>query len=115
LFLAIILKSNLIVVFSYKLSEISPIISHADYVKNNNDQSVVEICVTRVLSCIRETRTAERYCAALVDLLKTCLLWNLQPSGTTKEEPPHAKIAADIISSIFLVRQRFLINFFILY
>jgi len=104
LFLAIILKSNLIVVFSYKLSEISPIISHADYVKNNNDQSVVEICVTRVLSCIRETRTAERYCAALVDLLKTCLLWNLQPSGTTKEEPPHAKIAADIISSIFLVR-----------
>ncbi|XP_017071287.1 protein melted isoform X2 [Drosophila eugracilis] len=84
------------------LSEISPIISHADYVNNNNDQSVVEICVTRVLSCIRETRTAERYCAALVDLLKTCLLWNLQPSVTTKEEPPHAKIAADIISSIFL-------------
>ncbi|BFF96740.1 protein melted [Drosophila madeirensis] len=84
------------------LSEISPIISHADYVKNNNDQSVVEICVTRVLSCIRETRSAERYCAALVDLLKTCLLWNLQPSSATKEEPPHAKIAADIISSIFL-------------
>ncbi|KAH8323935.1 hypothetical protein KR067_012571 [Drosophila pandora] len=84
------------------LSEISPIISHVDYVKNNNDQSVVEICVTRVLSCIRETKTAERYCAALVDLLKTCLLWNLQPSASTKEEPPHAKIAADIISSIFL-------------
>lgn len=71
--------------------------------KNNNDQSVVEICVTRVLSCIRETRSAERYCAALVDLLKTCLLWNLQPVAATKEEPPHAKIAADIISSIFLV------------
>ncbi|KAH8270011.1 hypothetical protein KR018_002318 [Drosophila ironensis] len=84
------------------LSEIGPIISHVDYVKNNNDQSVVEICITRVLSCIRETRSAERYCAALVDLLKTCLLWNLQPSGSTKEEPPHAKIAADIISSIFL-------------
>ncbi|TDG52604.1 hypothetical protein AWZ03_000837 [Drosophila navojoa] len=84
------------------LCEINPIISHADYVKNNNDQSVVEICVTRVLSCIRETRSAERYCAALVDLLKTCLLWNLQPVAATKEEPPHAKIAADIISSIFL-------------
>ncbi|XP_049313359.1 protein melted isoform X1 [Bactrocera dorsalis] len=84
------------------LSDISPIISHPDYLKNNNDQSVVEICVTRVLSCIRETKTAERYCAALVDLLKTCLLWNLQPAGTTKEDPPHAKIAADIISSIFL-------------
>ncbi|XP_032591377.1 protein melted [Drosophila grimshawi] len=84
------------------LSEINPIISHADYVKNNNDQSVVEICVTRVLSCIRETRSAEHYCAALVDLLRTCLLWNLQPISATKEEPPHAKIAADIISSIFL-------------
>ncbi|XP_046867962.1 protein melted isoform X2 [Drosophila willistoni] len=84
------------------LSAIGPIISHADYVKNNNDQSVVEICITRVLSCIRETRSAERHCSALVDLLKTCLLWNLQPSNTTKEEPPHAKIAADIISSIFL-------------
>ncbi|XP_067644186.1 protein melted [Eurosta solidaginis] len=84
------------------LSDISPIISHPDYLKNNNDQSVVEICVTRVLSCIRETKTAERYCAALVDLLKTCLLWNLQPAGSAKEDPPHAKIAADIMSSIFL-------------
>ncbi|XP_059216163.1 protein melted isoform X2 [Stomoxys calcitrans] len=84
------------------LSDINAIISLADYLKNNNDQSVVEICVTRVLSCIRETKTAERYCGALIDLLKTCLLWNLQPSGSNKEDPPHAKIAADIISSIFL-------------
>ncbi|XP_037944224.1 protein melted isoform X2 [Teleopsis dalmanni] len=84
------------------LFDISPIISHPDYLKNNNDQSVVEICVTRVLSCIRETKTAERYCSALVDLLKTCLLWNLQPTASSKEDPPHAKIAADIISSIFL-------------
>ncbi|XP_061397050.1 protein melted [Musca vetustissima] len=84
------------------LSDINAIISLADYLKNNNDQSVVEICVTRVLSCIRETKTAERYCPALIDLLKTCLLWNLQPSGSNKEDPPHAKIAADIISSIFL-------------
>ncbi|XP_037810447.1 protein melted isoform X2 [Lucilia sericata] len=84
------------------LSDINAIISLADYLKNNNDQSVVEICVTRVLSCIRETKTAQRYCSALIDLLKTCLLWNLQPSGSSKDDPPHAKIAADIISSIFL-------------
>lgn len=89
-----------------QLSDINAIISLADYLKNNNDQSVVEICVTRVLSCIRETKTAERYCGALIDLLKTCLLWNLQPSGSNKEDPPHAKIAADIISSIFLVSIR---------
>ncbi|XP_055909392.1 protein melted isoform X1 [Eupeodes corollae] len=84
------------------LLEIGPIISQPDYLKNNNDQSVVEICVTRILSCIRETKTAERYCSVLVDLLKTCLLWPLQPHGPMKEDPPHAKIAADIISSIFL-------------
>lgn len=89
------------------MSEIGPIVSQPDYLKNNNDQSVVEICVTRILSCIRETKTAERYCSALVDLLKTCLLWNLQPQSTCKEDPPHAKIAADIISSIFLVSNIF--------
>ncbi|XP_053955862.1 protein melted isoform X3 [Anastrepha ludens] len=94
--------SDIVNDISEVLSDISPIISHLDYLKNNNDQSVVEICVTRVLSCIRETKTAERYCAALVDLLRTCLLWNLQPAGSGKEDPPHAKIAADIISSIFL-------------
>lgn len=90
----------------FKLSDINSIISLADYLKNNNDQSVVEICVTRVLSCIRETKTAERYCNSLIDVLKTCLLWNLQPTGSNKEDPPHCKIAADIISSIFLVSYR---------
>ncbi|KAL9904900.1 protein melted isoform X2 [Glossina fuscipes] len=84
------------------ITEINSIISQSDYLKNNNDQSVVEICITRVLSCIRETRTTERYCSGLIELLKTCLLQNLQPNTTTKEDPPHAKIAADIISSIFL-------------
>ncbi|XP_037044917.1 protein melted isoform X2 [Bradysia coprophila] len=83
------------------LTEIDSIISQPDYLKNNNDQSVVEICVTRVLSCIRETKTAERHCNALVSLLNTCLKHNLQPSSN-KEDPPHAKISADIISSLFL-------------
>lgn len=73
-----------------------------DYLKNTNDQSVVEICVTRVLSCIRETKTAERHCNALVALLSTCLKHSLKPKSN-KEDPPHAKISADIISSIFLV------------
>ncbi len=86
-----------------QLTEIDSIISQPDYLKNNNDQSVVEICVTRVLSCIRETKTAERHCNALVSLLNTCLKHNLQPSSS-KEDPPHAKISADIISSLFLVK-----------
>lgn len=103
-------KTSILITFflflSPQLSDINAIISPADYLKNNNDQSVVEICITRVLSCIRETKTAEKYCSALIDLLKTCLQWNLGPTGGTKEDPPHAKIAADIISSIFLVSSK---------
>lgn len=86
-----------------KLTEIDGIISQGDYQKNANDQSVVEICVTRVLSCIRETKTAERHCSALVTLLATCLQHSLRPVAATNIDPPHAKIAADIISSVFLV------------
>lgn len=86
----------------FQIDAIDSIISQSDYLKNTNDQSVVEICVTRVLSCIRETKTAEQYCASLVILLEKCLQYNLQPTVANKDSP-HAKIAADIISSIFLV------------
>lgn len=85
------------------LAEIDTIISQSDYQHNTNDQSVVEICVTRVLSCLRETKTAERHCSGLVALLSTCLQHNLKPTTAHKVDPPHAKISADIISSIFLV------------
>lgn len=51
--------------------------------------------------CIRETKTAERHCSGLVTLLESCLKHNLQPSSKN-EDKPHAKICADIISSIFL-------------
>ncbi|XP_059612970.1 protein melted [Phlebotomus argentipes] len=82
------------------LTQIELIISQADYLQNKNDQSVMEICVTRVTSCIRETKTVERHCPALVSLLDSCLKQNLQPQSG--EDPPHAKISADLISSIFL-------------
>lgn len=61
----------------------------------------MEICVTRVTSCVRETGTVEQHCDALVILLESCLHHNLQPS-VRDEDPPHAKISADIISCIFL-------------
>lgn len=35
------------------IKKISEIASLADYVNNDNDQSVVEICITRVTSAIR--------------------------------------------------------------
>lgn len=77
------------------------IISQPDYLQNKNDQSVMEICVTRITSCIRETKSVEKHCDALVRLLNSCSKHNLQTMGN--EEPPHAKISADLISSIFLV------------
>ncbi|XP_052872199.1 protein melted [Anopheles cruzii] len=83
------------------LQEISSIISQEDYLQNSNDQSVIEICINRVTSCIKKTNTIEKHCAGLVNLLQTCLRYNLQPSGKDVD-PPHAKISSDIISSIFL-------------
>lgn len=85
-----------------KLHEISTIISQPRYLEITNDQSVIEICVNRCTSCIRETDTAEVHCHGLVQLLETCLQFNHKPQSKRSEDPPHAKISADIISCIFL-------------
>ncbi|KAE8740818.1 hypothetical protein FOCC_FOCC013672 [Frankliniella occidentalis] len=83
------------------VTTISEIASLPDYANNDNDQSVVEICITRVTSAIRETNSIEQHSEALVSLLESCLNHNLKPSARD-EDPPHAKISSDIISCIFL-------------
>ncbi|XP_073971191.1 ventricular zone expressed PH domain-containing protein melted isoform X2 [Rhodnius prolixus] len=83
------------------VNKIAEITSLPDYVNNDNDQSVVEICITRVTSAIRETGSMEQHAEALVGLLESCLNHNLKPS-VKDEDPPHAKISSDIISCIFL-------------
>ncbi|KAK7869254.1 hypothetical protein R5R35_000874 [Gryllus longicercus] len=83
------------------VNTICEITSLPDYVNNDNDQSVVEICITRVTSAIRETGSVEQHAEALVTLLESCLNHNLKPSARD-EDPPHAKISSDIISCIFL-------------
>lgn len=83
------------------VNTISEITSLPDYINNDNDQSVVEICITRVTSAIRETGSMEQHAEALVALLESCLNHNLKPSHKD-EDPPHAKISSDIISCIFL-------------
>ncbi|XP_033610635.1 protein melted isoform X2 [Cryptotermes secundus] len=83
------------------VNTISEITSLPDYINNDNDQSVVEICITRVTSAIRETGSMEQHADALVALLESCLNHNLKPSHKD-EDPPHAKISSDIISCIFL-------------
>ncbi|KAK2531044.1 Veph1 isoform B [Columba livia] len=84
---------------SEALEQIRVISSSADYQTNDNDQAVVEICVTRITAAIRENASIERHGRALVALWESCLEHNLQPSGRD-EDTPHAKIASDIMSCI---------------
>ncbi|XP_013140052.1 PREDICTED: ventricular zone-expressed PH domain-containing protein homolog 1 isoform X2 [Papilio polytes] len=86
------------------LKQITEISSRPDYCRNDRDQALIEICVTRTTSCIKETGTLAKYCAALVSLLESCLHHNLMPVGHLRDDdPPHAKIASDIIACIVLV------------
>ncbi|XP_077606253.1 ventricular zone-expressed PH domain-containing protein homolog 1 isoform X2 [Crocuta crocuta] len=81
------------------LEQIKIISSSSDYQTNNNDQAVVEICITRITTAIRETESIEKHAKALVRLWDSCLEHNLRPSGKD-EDTPHAKIASDITSCI---------------
>uniref|UniRef100_T1ISD9 PH domain-containing protein n=1 Tax=Strigamia maritima TaxID=126957 RepID=T1ISD9_STRMM len=83
------------------VTKIQAITGASNYLRCNNDQSVVEICITRVTSAIRETGSIQQHAPSLVNLLQSCLNHDLKPSAKD-EDPPHAKIAADIISCIFL-------------
>ncbi|MGH0137619.1 UNVERIFIED_CONTAM: hypothetical protein FKN15_020303 [Acipenser sinensis] len=84
---------------SEALEEIKIISSSADYLTNDNDQAVVEICITRITTAIRETRSIEKHGLALVSLWESCLEYNLKPEGKN-DDTPHAKIASDIMSCI---------------
>ncbi|KAM3932192.1 ventricular zone-expressed PH domain-containing protein homolog 1 [Leptodactylus fuscus] len=84
---------------SEALNQIKLISSSADYQSNDNDQAVVEICITRITTAIRETDSIEKHGKALVSLWESCLEHNLK-SATKDEDTPHAKIASDIMSCI---------------
>ncbi|XP_073215682.1 ventricular zone-expressed PH domain-containing protein homolog 1 isoform X8 [Lepidochelys kempii] len=84
---------------SEALEQIKIISSSPDYQTNDNDQAVVEICITRITTAIRETASIEKHGKALVALWESCLEHNLKPSGKD-EDAPHAKIASDIMSCI---------------
>lgn len=80
-----------------------PVPGWQDYLTNDNDQAVVEICITRITTAIRETGSIERHSTALVGLWESCLEHNLTPQGENTEDTPHAKIASDITSCILQV------------
>uniref|UniRef100_A0A8P0PD40 Ventricular zone expressed PH domain containing 1 n=2 Tax=Canis lupus familiaris TaxID=9615 RepID=A0A8P0PD40_CANLF len=81
------------------LEQIKIISSSSDYQTNNNDQAVVEVCITRITTAIRETGSIEKHARALVGLWDSCLEHSLRPCGKD-EDTPHAKIASDITSCI---------------
>ncbi|XP_022345300.2 ventricular zone-expressed PH domain-containing protein homolog 1-like [Crassostrea virginica] len=83
------------------LQKIGEITDTEDYINNDNDQSVVEICITRVTTAIREMDTIEEHSSGLVDLLQVCQRHNLNPV-TQDKDPPHAKVASDIMSCLFM-------------
>uniref|UniRef100_A0A4W3GAT4 Ventricular zone expressed PH domain-containing 1 n=1 Tax=Callorhinchus milii TaxID=7868 RepID=A0A4W3GAT4_CALMI len=85
---------------SHALEQIKLISSSPDYLTNSNDQAVVEICITRITTAIRETKSIEKHGKALVALWESCLEHNLKPVSKD-EDTPHAKIASDIMSCIF--------------
>ncbi|XP_054649544.1 ventricular zone-expressed PH domain-containing protein isoform X1 [Dunckerocampus dactyliophorus] len=85
---------------SHALDQIKSISCSPDYLTNDNDQAVVEICITRITTAIRETGSIERHSTALVGLWESCLEYNLTPQGDNTEDTPHTKIASDITSCI---------------
>ncbi|XP_024910563.1 ventricular zone-expressed PH domain-containing protein isoform X1 [Cynoglossus semilaevis] len=85
---------------SQALEQIKTISCSPDYLTNDNDQAVVEICITRITAAIRETGSIQRHSGALVGLWESCLEHNLTPQGEHTEDTPHAKIASDITSCI---------------
>ncbi|KAM3856358.1 ventricular zone-expressed PH domain-containing protein homolog 1-like [Vipera latastei] len=82
---------------SEALEQIKLISSSPDYQMNDNDQAVVEICITQITSAIRETESIEKHGKALIYLWESCLQHNLKPF-CKDEDIPHAKI--DIMSCI---------------
>jgi len=79
---------------------IQEISSKPEFLTSHNDQSLVEICVTRVISAVRETGSIQQHAESLISLLKSCLSHSLRPTG--RGDPPHAKMASDIMSCVFL-------------
>ncbi len=83
------------------LDRIKEIASSSSYIDNENDQSVVEICIARLTATLRDNDCIEQHIEALVDLLKTSLNHDLKPLAQ-ETDPPHAKIASDVLACIFL-------------
>uniref|UniRef100_A0A914CM34 Uncharacterized protein n=1 Tax=Acrobeloides nanus TaxID=290746 RepID=A0A914CM34_9BILA len=89
-------------------ARIKNIFNDSSYVENTNDQSVVELVLSRLTSAIRETSCIETYAPALVDLLEACLNHRMYVIGSNGQlqDSPHCKIASELLSSLFLYHSK---------
>jgi hypothetical protein len=115
--------------FSTTIAIIKNIIDQKSYLENLNEQSIVEIVLTKCISALRETKMINKFYDDILDLLEICLKYDLNNNrsnrsssiykndcGATDNEPnddtttatigantPHANIVSDVLSSILLV------------
>lgn len=105
--------------FSETIELIKTMVDSKNYVNNINEQSIVEIVLTRCLSALRETSTISEYYNELLDLIEICVKYNLSyetPSSYSSSScilfeqehtkkitnTPHANIVSDIFSCILM-------------
>lgn len=115
--------------FPTTLEILKNIIDSRKYINNLNQQSLVEIVLTKCISALRETKMISNYYTDLLDIIEICMKYSLNnnrlsyrptqmdatgeccyASGSedTKQafyaNTPHANIVSDILSTILLVR-----------
>lgn len=106
--------------FPTTLRILKNMIDNRKYINNLNEQSIVEIVLTKCMAALRETKMIVNYYDDLLELLEICLKYNLNNrySYTNRSSvvgdcdsdkmnvmnnTPHANIVSDILSSILLV------------
>ncbi|KRZ59146.1 Protein melted -like protein [Trichinella nativa] len=93
---------DIVTVLPGALPKLKQLIANPTYLADDSEQSVVEITIARITSAIRETNSIETYAPHLVDLLQYLLGFSFTKSKKTGGDAPHAKIAADLLSCLFL-------------
>uniref|UniRef100_A0A915L7L6 Uncharacterized protein n=1 Tax=Romanomermis culicivorax TaxID=13658 RepID=A0A915L7L6_ROMCU len=82
--------------------KLTEIFSARSYITDANCQSVVEISISRITAAIRESDVVEICAVHLINMLDQCIKYNVNRIDNVEENPPHAKLASDILSCIFL-------------
>lgn len=87
--------------------KIKRIINEQNYCRNTNDQTVVEVVLTRIVSAIRTTLTIDWYCSDLIDLLESCLRHEMVTPGPLRmQDTPYCKIAIVLLDILFSYCER---------